>query len=161
MSGGHAIYVGIDPGAKGALAISTPSGYEVFNFASKHNDGPADTASVRRIKRLAEVYNCEVVVMLEEVGGFIAGRPAPGSAMFNFGTSFGRLQGALEMADIGYRLVRPQVWQKGISRVAGLQGADRKRALQAEALRLYPALKPTLATCDAILLMDYAKRFTA
>lgn len=158
---GPTIYVGIDPGAKGALALVGPNGHEVFNFASKHDDGPADVSAVRRIKKLAEESGMPVVVMLEEVGGFIAGRPAPGSAMFNFGTSFGRLQGALEMADIGYRLVRPQVWQKGISRVAGLQGADRKRALQAEALRLYPALKPTLATCDAILLMDYAKRFTA
>lgn len=156
------IYVGIDPGAKGAIAICGDCKHHVFRLGAKTDDGtPPDTAFALYLRALHESTGQPVVAYLEEVGGFIAGRPAPGSAMFNFGTGYGRIQGAFEALSLPYRLVRPQVWQKGISGVAGLQGKDRKRALCAEARRLYPDLNPTLETCDAILLMHYAKRHEA
>ena len=156
------IYVGIDPGAKGAIAMCAEGEHRVFRLGAKTDDGaPPDTAFALYLRARHEHSGQPIVAYLEEVGGFIAGRPAPGSAMFNFGTGYGRIQGAFEALSLPYRLVRPQVWQKGISGVAGLQGKDRKRALCAEARRLYPDLNPTLETCDAILLMHYAKRHEA
>ena len=157
------IYVGIDPGAKGAIAMCCLEyGHRVFKLSAKLDDGrQPDIVLAHRLLTTHRAFGQPVVAYLEEVGGFIAGRPAPGSAMFNFGTGYGRIQGAFEALGLPYRLVRPQVWQKGISGVAGLQGKDRKRALCAEARRLYPDLNPTLETCDAILLMHYAKRHEA
>ena len=51
-------------------------------------------------------------------------------------------------------LVAPKRWQAGLH-LKGLKGSERKRALRDNAFRLYPDLKPTLKTADAILLCDY------
>lgn len=98
------------------------------------------------------------VAFLEEVGGF-AGKAQPGSAMFKFGRQFGFTLGVLQALGIRVELVRPQKWQKPLSLGTASSCAARsewKNKLKACAQRRYPALKPTLATADAILILDYA-----
>jgi hypothetical protein len=96
-----------------------------------------------------------LVAYVEQVGGYI-GKPQPGSAMFKFGTSYGRALGALEALRIRTVLVRPQVWQKTIGLGSTLKGPDRKRALRDIAKRLYPQHGVTLANCDALLILEHA-----
>lgn len=94
------------------------------------------------------------------LSGYI-GKRQPGSAMFKFGRNFGFLLGALQALRVRVELIRPQRWQKGLA--LGTASACRsptvwKNKLKAHAQRLYPHLKVTLKTADALLLLDYALR---
>lgn len=139
--------IAIDPGANGAMAwrywigIDSYLGVSSFNadflWTLKPNDGS------------------NIVAYVEQVGGYI-GKPQPGSAMFKFGTSYGRVLGALEALRIRTVLVRPQVWQKTIGLGSTLKGPERKRALRDIAKRLYPTHNVTLANCDALLILEHA-----
>lgn len=98
---------------------------------------------------------------LETVGGFVAGRPLPGSAMFNFGRAFGMIEGVLAALEIQIVKVRPQQWQQALGckrRPAEARNAY-KRRLRTLALELYPALVShiTLQTADALLILHCAK----
>lgn len=154
---GPMTYVGIDPGASGCIAIqpSTGGSKQLFKL-----DRPGeDKAALEHLVYLADGQQ-NIICFLERVGGFV-GKSQPGSAMFNFGKGVGRLEGLMEAYNIPYRQVVPQVWQKGIPGIAGLEGADRKRALKAEAVRRFPNIKVTLDNCDALLILDYAKTFSS
>lgn len=144
--------IGIDPGAHGALCFIPAHGNPVVH---KTSDTPALDA-LRDALASADAREC--VAYLERVGGFIAGKQLPGSSMFKMGHSAGYWEGALAALGIRTILVRPQDWQAGIPGTGGKKGAERKRALRAEAIRRFPAAKPTLDTCDALLLADYALR---
>ena len=56
-------------------------------------------------------------------------------------------------------LLRPQTWQKGLAGLKPKMGyTERKRMLKDNAIRLYPDLKITNATADAVLIMNYWDR---
>ncbi|HEV7926093.1 MAG TPA: hypothetical protein VGR14_12095, partial [Verrucomicrobiae bacterium] len=102
----------------------------------------------------------EVIAIVEEVGGYI-GKAQPGSTAFKFGRNFGFILGVLQTLGIRVELVRPQKWQKALSLGSATGCASKtewKNKLKASAQRLYPHLKPTLATADALLILDYARR---
>ena len=104
-----------------------------------------------------------ISAVMEQVGGYIRprgkdGGAQPGSAMFNFGEGFGFLRGVLMGLGIPLRMVRPQEWQKQLCLGAPADKSARKRALKSKAQELYPGLKPTLKTCDALLILDWANR---
>ena len=99
----------------------------------------------------------EAIAFLEKVGGF-TGKGQPGSAMFKFGRSFGFILGTLQTLAVRVELVRPQTWQKPLGLGTASSCITRnewKAKLRACAQRLHPRLKPTLATADAILILDY------
>ncbi len=81
--------------------------------------------------------------------------------MFNFGDGFGYLRGLLAMAGVKLVLVRPQQWMKGIPGAIGAEKSARKRALKEHAARLFPSLKVTLKTADALCLAEYARQIEA
>jgi crossover junction endodeoxyribonuclease RuvC len=147
--------IGIDPGANGAYSVLFEDGkMEVNNLPEAHE----------LVEVINELMNAEpdvkVICYLEKVGGFIAGRANPGSAMFNFGENYGMLKGVMMACGMPFILVTPQAWQKGIS---GLEsGKDnqsaRKHALANEAKRRHPTLKITLKNSDAVLIADYGDR---
>jgi hypothetical protein len=136
--------IAIDPGANGAMAWLADS------------ESVATTAfDVEQLRAGRALYATDLVAYVEQVGGYI-GKPQPGSAMFKFGTSYGRVLGALEALRIRTVLVRPQVWQKTIGLGSTLKGPDRKRALRDVAKRLWPSNNVTLANCDALLILEHA-----
>jgi hypothetical protein len=92
---------------------------------------------------------------MEHVGGYIAGAKLPGSSMFKMGHNAGYWEGALSALGVKVIRIRPQEWQKGITGITGKKGPDRKRALRDEAIRRFPQLKPTLQTCDALLIAEH------
>lgn len=143
------IILGIDPGASGGLAWRDTEG----NFHSS----PMPPTEDGVLDLLVSIHPNEVV--MEKVGGFIAGQSLPSSAAFNFGMGFGFLKGVIMTLCCRLRLVTPQQWQKTLhlgSRPKEMSKADWKRKLQAEARRLYPSLKPTLKTADAVLILEFA-----
>lgn len=68
--------------------------------------------------------------------------------------------GACAALCVPVELVTPQRWQKGMSVGvrAGLERADWKRKLKAQAERLFPGQRVTLATADALLILEWARR---
>lgn len=141
----------IDPGASGGIAWRTA---ESGVLCAKMPETEGDVLLFMRGFN-PESYTC----YMEEVGGYI-GKAQPGSAMFTFGRNTGFLIGAI-MA-IGFRLemVRPQVWQKrlgiGTSRTCASK-TEWKNKLKAVAQRKFPTANVTLATSDALLILDYAE----
>jgi hypothetical protein len=144
----------IDPGASGGIAEWCEN--KIYAFAM-----PDDAELVQYLIALDERHQIEggeIHAYVELVGGFIAGNPAPGSAMFNFGRGYGYILGALAALKIPTNLIRPQVWQAGIPGVRGIkEKAQRKRALKEHAYRLFPTAKITLATADALCIAEYAR----
>jgi len=144
--------IGIDPGAHGALA-------HIFDFNGGLVFTVHATAKKPPIESLREAVGSEpehCVAYLERIGGFIAGKSLPGSAMFKMGHNAGYWEGALAALKVRTILVRPQQWQAGIPGVAvAKEKPARKRALRDEALRRFPSAEVTLDTCDALLIADY------
>lgn len=97
-------------------------------------------------------------VFIEDVGGFIAGNPAPGSAMFNFGFNCGMIRGFCLGLGFRVQLVRPQVWQKhfGLGKKKDY-GSKWKSHLKQKAEQLFPDQKVTLKTADCLLILNYAQ----
>lgn len=147
--------VAIDPGASGGVAVSA------FGKTVCHTM-PATQGDVlellRDIKDGADVEGAECECVLEEVNGF-AGKAQPGSAMFKFGEGYGFLKGVVQALGIKLELVRPQVWQKAFSLGTAARCASKsewKNKLKAEAQRRFPKLPVTLATADALLILEWS-----
>lgn len=149
------IYLGIDPGAQGGLAVIYPEGNVV---AHKMPDTEQDIWDWLR--------NCSpnlpIRAALEQVGGFVAadkGVPGMGSSMFNFGRNYGFLRGCLTVlksdGELEWTDVTSNVWQRALdlpTRARGESKSSHKNILKARAQALFPHLKVTLATSDALLL---------
>lgn len=155
VSGGVAILSGLDP-----VALPMPETYrDLWELVRTY--GPA----VRRVR--------DVFAFAEQVGGYM-GRAAgeKGSAnrasahtMFRFGYGAGMIEAFLIAADIPYELVPPQRWQRsgpdslGISpRKKGEGKTAWKGRLRSHAQRLFPGLRVTSATADALLLAEWGRR---
>jgi hypothetical protein len=139
---------GIDPGASGGVAVATK---EDGKLVIRLHKMPTDATE------LAQVIPFGAVVFIEKVPPFV-GRLIPSSAAFKLGKSCGWLEGWAAGRQHRVILIAPQVWQAGLGIAKGSLTQSRwKSALKAEAARRYPALDDlTLATADALLLLDYA-----
>ena len=125
------IYIGIDPGLSGAIAvfdmekghlsiIDMPVVEVVRNGKKKRELSPAMLANVLS---LIEKPSTAVV---ERVGAM---RGQGLSSTFSFGRSLGCIEGALAALQIPVTLVSPQAWQKACS-VRGGKDGSRLRAAE-------------------------------
>lgn len=118
------------------------------------------------------------IAVIEKVSGYI-GENQPGSSAFKFGRSTGFLFGIIMALNFRIENPTPQRWIKmlGLGSREHFPKPDRsnqaeyaawqrkeseskrvwKNKLKARAQELYPAQKVTLKTCDALLLLEYAK----
>lgn len=154
------ILVAIDVGKSGGIAWR----FEGATLCAKMPD--SDSGVLELLRELSELHRVEVadpdkppVVYIEKVSGYI-GTAHPGSRMFNFGEGYGFLRGVLMSTGWKIIMVAPRVWLKslGLSNSLKLPPHKWKRSLKEEAVRLYPDQKPTLATADALLILEYARR---
>lgn len=147
--------IAIDPGHSGGIAFQlNDQGPQAVPMP--HTEG--DTVDL--LRGLAS-NPAQTIAVVEQVGGYLSGHPQPGSAMFKFGRNFGFILGVLQTLGVRVELVRPQAWQKALSLGNSKDSSDKaawKGKLKAEAQRLYPGLKPTFATADALLLLEFALR---
>lgn len=141
-------WIAVDPGVKGGAAIccgDEPPELIPFTTESDFLD-------------ILEKVPMDADAIVEEVPPYV-GRAIPSSSAFKLGYSYGFEVGALRAFGFPVNLVKPRTWQKGLSGLLKLQGAERKRRLKDHAKRLYPKLKGvTLQTCDALLILDYWMR---
>lgn len=180
------VIIAIDPGASGGIVVANNSGL-VSCVAMPDTDTDV-VEEIRKAYKLAKTTESEIVCIYEKVGGFAGGKGSPGSRMFNFGDGFGVVKGALIAFKIKCIERTPQQWQKPLSlgkreyakiaedfpqypkeaykaeekridRLNAVYKTEWKNKLKAEAQRLYPNIKVTLKTSDALLILEYYKRF--
>lgn len=117
------MYVGIDTGDSGALAILTVDGEVIIDNDDKY----------ALVDYLHDHKNKIKMAYLEKVNAL----PKQGVvSTFKFGTNFGWWQGVLEAYGIPYKLIRPQEWQKPLTLPKDKKA--RKKAINEAARRLYP-----------------------
>ncbi len=142
------IYIGIDPGKKGAFALIYEDGRtSIYAW---------DEDVFRGLMR--GVANRPCVACLEHVSAM----PGQGvTSMFTFGQNFGFIQGILKAYGIPFELVRPQKWKKEFS-VTG----DKNSSI-AVCKRLFPGVsllrtqkcrKDDDGMAEALLMAEYARR---
>ena len=144
------IWIGIDPGAKGALALIGSTGEpEIIPFDQR--------LYIERLKALKETGE-KCVCCIEAVHS-ITGQGIASS--FKFGVSYGWLLGMLDSIGIPYQPITPQKWKKEF----GLT-SDKAQSVEV-CKRLFPEvnLKRTERSkkdddnmAEACLLALYAKR---
>lgn len=151
------VIIAIDPGVSGGVAVAAFG--KVVCQAMPATQGDV-MELIRDHYRTAEVEDVETVCVLEEVNGFV-GKAQPGSAMFKFGEGYGFIKGVVQTLGIKLVLVRPQVWQKSFGLGTASRCASKsewKNKLKAEAQRRFPELPVTLATADALLILEWSLR---
>lgn len=140
------VYVGIDPGVSGAMAIRDDLGIYLFKFDEEKY--------IEALKRAP----ANTICCLEHVHSM----PKQGVASsFNFGMNFGWIQGALQALGVRYELVHPQKWKKEFSVTR-----DKNTSIEV-CKRLFPdvSLKRTENSkkdddgfAEALLMAEYARR---
>ena len=145
------VWIGIDPGKKGGYAL-------IYEELGKVEAYPWDDGEF--VRKMFELYDsgCECKCCLEKVGAM----PKQGLAStFNFGTSFGFIQGVLTAYHIPYQLVPPQTWKKAFSLTS-----DKQTSINV-CKRLFPDVnllptprcrKESDGLAESLLQAEYARR---
>lgn len=161
-------YIGIDPGAKGYIAVMYPNGTR--EYCSIADNDYHDIAVF--LKNIKTIYEDKCVCCMESIHAIFG---SSAKATFSFGEVFGVLQGLLIALEVPYHLVPPKTWQKEIwisqdkvyKNVAGKKAIDNKATSINAARRLFPTedFRRTSKCknvddnkCDATLICDYGRR---
>lgn len=82
------------------------------------------------------------------------------TTMLKMGLNYGGLRMALIGRGIPFEDILPVVWQRhfGLMGSSNESRTDKKNRHKAKAQQLFPHLKVTLKTCDALLIAEYCRR---
>jgi len=136
--------LGIDPGAKGGLALldkETGKIEETYSFDNFEN-----AAEFVREGGIHKVCFLEKVHAMPQQGV---------SSTFKFGTNFGFWQGLLLGLGYEIELVGPQVWQSDLYLPKASSKTEHKNNLKQRASEFWPEIKFTHAIADAALIARY------
>lgn len=147
------VIIGIDPGLNGGIAIFGEPllGQKAIPFKTMAEAESFILDYVKSEGVFIKAYIEEPPPYFPGAGGGLASQ----SKLYR---NFGQYEGLLMGIGIPFETATPQKWQKGLPGLAKLKGPDRKKALHNLAAQRYPHLKPTLKTCDAILIAEYGQR---
>lgn len=138
----------IDPGLSGGIAHYANN--RVVVEPMPDTDGDVREVMINYLSQSDVVY-------IEKVGGYIGGKGAPGSAMFNFGRNVGFLHGLIAASKTRVIEVPPQRWQKTIGAgTSKTHGKGWKSHLKGLAQQRQPSIHITLKTADAVLILEHA-----
>ena len=132
--------LGVDPGQSGGIALVT----DVVSLAWKMPDTERDVFDLLDSIIINHAY-IEAVHAMPKQGV---------SSSFKFGQNYGFLRGCLISLHIPFEVVTPQKWQKAL----GCLTRGDKNVSKRKAQELYPTLKITHATADALLISTYGYR---
>lgn len=148
-------FIGIDPGATGAVATISPTGITFVDcpiIKVKGRTKPNPTLMAMELKKLATPNS---IVIIENVHAM----PNQGVvSMFSFGMGYGVWLGIIAALNIPVEFVTPQLWKKYYS-----LGSD-KEASRVAALQLFPnqsenlKLKKHHGRAEALLLAEFLRR---
>lgn len=135
-------HIGIDPGAKGAIAVLGGESAEIVEFSKTT---PHEWSGF--LLRHAPGAFC----YLERVSAM----PGQGVAStFKFGHQAGMLEGILVAHFIPFERVTPQTWQRGMGCLSG----GNKNVTKRRAEELFPDQKITHSVADALLIAEWCRR---
>lgn len=159
------IFIGIDPGLTGAIAVLNSSGACVFL-----SDCPTEKKSSKKVvspegisQLIAEIKKLRgrFYALLEEPIAMPRNGCSMGaSSMLSFGRGAGIWEGALSMAKIEFDTALPSVWKRNIFKKSGSSKEDAIRT----AKKLFPTAKKSLrlikhhGRAEALLLALYLLR---
>jgi hypothetical protein len=166
--GAFSYFLGIDPGASGALSCLTADGRLLCTPMPEGDDW--EEAVWRWV---SDFMDAGAFACVERVGGYIRsmpspdgskerrGGPQPGSAAFKFGRSYGCLRMALVAADVPFYDPAPHRWQPALG-IAPKSKSETKTAFKSRlrdlAVELLPGAKITIRAADSALLAVYCRR---
>jgi crossover junction endodeoxyribonuclease RuvC len=140
------MYLGIDPGVSGGLALIAADGRVEWAVGMPETDRDILDRIVG-----AAVLSTHVRAAIEKV----AASPQMGvTSSFTFGFGYGRLIMALAASDIPFDYVHPSKWQASL----GCRSGGDKNVTKRRAQELFPSLKITHKTADALLIAEYMRR---
>ena len=151
------IFIGIDPGGTGAIALMLPDRIELHDMpvVVVKKKPQLDFANLGRILRDAQQHG-PCTALVERVGSM----PGQGlSSTFKFGMAYGGVIAALATLEIPHDLVTPPTWKRGFRLVGEDKEASRQRALE-----LFPQLAGELklkkhhGRAEALLLAEFLRR---
>jgi crossover junction endodeoxyribonuclease RuvC len=142
------IFIGLDPGASGGIARLDNDLHPTEPDAFKMPDTERDLWTIFEDW---EPRQFPAFAVIEAVHSM----PKQGVASsFKFGRSYGFLRGCLIASGVPFEEVTPQRWQNEL----GCLSKGDKNVTKRRAQQLFPSLKITHATADALLLAEYARR---
>lgn len=144
------IIIGIDPGKNGGIAWQANGPQDARKMPETLQDLWQLISDIAGIVPLS-TRHLECKAYIEQVHS----SPQMGvKSAFTFGNGFGHIEMALTAAGIPFERIRPQVWQKALGCLTkGDKNVSKRRAQE-----LFPALKITHATADALLIAEYGRR---
>jgi crossover junction endodeoxyribonuclease RuvC len=144
------IYIGIDPGKKGGVAIISDDGVKVYQWD--------DQRFIEDMRQHANWLD-KCVAAVEKVGAM----PGQGvTSMFSFGQSYGFILGVLTAFGIPYQLVSPATWKREF----GLLKSQKQGSVDV-CKRLFPGVnmlptercrKESDGMAESLLIAEYARR---
>ena len=148
------LFIGIDPGQSGALAVIGDDFVEtVIPFSESAYRKTLLDLDAKRV-----MSDVKLFAVVEHVGPM----PKQGvSSTFKFGMNFGWIQGLLCAIGVPFELVRPQKWKKMFSCTS-----DKNTSIDV-AQRMFPSVplfatprcrKPHDGMAEALLMAEYARR---
>lgn len=160
------LFVGIDPGATGAVALYCPA----TGHLDVHDMPFFEITVAKKLRKRVDIVG--LIALLSDLGEdrvvagsleAVASRPTDSHVTaFAFGEAFGSIKGCLAAAHVPYSLVSPATWKKEFGLTGKTEtGADDARAMIS---RLLPAhahffrRKLDHNRADAALLAIYASR---
>jgi hypothetical protein len=162
-----AIYIGIDPGVSGGVAL-------LHNETAIAFPMPSSMRGILRLLkdlvRIEDKSSIPIFVGIEQLRGFMqqgkgiksdTGGNMPGARMFTMGRNYGALLMASVVVFDKFPLeIAPVTWQSKLSIPKRSKRESRpqfKKRLQRVSQSLYPRLKITAKTCDALLIATYMR----
>ena len=145
------LFLGVDPGKSGAIC-------SIDHFGNPEVITRADATyrdMWKSLSALSEDNKCKSYIEL------VHAMPNQGVAStFKFGESYGVLLGLLTAAEVPFERVRPSVWCKelGLKKASGESKSEWKNRHKVLAQELFPGIKVTHATADALLIAEYCRR---
>ena len=146
------IYIGIDPGVSGGIAMIDRDGTVVDAVTM-----PTTFADIVDVLRQPAEDGHGARAALERVHAGVFGGKAGKMGVvsaFTFGRGVERLQCALEVAQIPYDEVLPVKWQGAL----GCLSKGDKNVTKRRAQQLFPSLTITHAIADALLMAEFCRR---
>lgn len=157
------VYIGIDPGFTGAVAVISAVGALVALY-----DTPVTQVVFQKSGKLrtrAEFVTPAMVEIFQRYGAIrdvalelITARSGQGvTSMFRFGHGFGLWEGILTALDIKYTRILPTAWKQQFDLIN-----KEKDASRIVAMKLFPAaelkLKKHHGRADALCIAEFARR---
>lgn len=138
------LYMGLDPGASGGVALLSAEGVVVTTLKAPETDRDLFDFMAYFADRV-RMGALELVHSSPQMGV---------ASAFTFGNNYGALRMSLIAAGVPFETVTPQKWQKALS----CMSKGDKNVTKRKAQELFPGIKVTHNIADALLIAEWCRR---